>query len=91
MKRHSPAAVYIPNVDVWFDTLGETAQSVFLALLKNLHSDNQFICLASCECEVIHLNESLQEIFGYRVNGGETDEAFGKKIVQLSSPGEVQS
>ncbi|KAI9354366.1 hypothetical protein DFJ73DRAFT_827554 [Zopfochytrium polystomum] len=61
VRRHRPAVLYIPNLDVWWSSLPDAAHSVFLNLLS-LDSSVPFVLLASCESPFEEIDPDLQKL-----------------------------
>ena len=49
VKRHKPGVIYIPNVDVWYRTLGQSAIKTFTGLLRSLAPTEPILLLAILE------------------------------------------
>lgn len=66
VRRHKPSVIYIPNVDVWYTTVGFAAISTFLSLLRTLSPTDPILVLGVVECEDEHLDSRMvKDIFGY--------------------------
>jgi len=64
--RHRPGVIYIPNVDVWYNSLGDTAISTFLSLLRSLAPTDPVLVLGVLECEDNRIdNEMTRRLFGF--------------------------
>ncbi|KAL1854743.1 TAT-binding protein-like protein 7, AAA ATPase [Paecilomyces lecythidis] len=49
VKRHKPSVIYIPNVQTWFDTVGQTVVSTFLGLLRSVPPTDPVLVLGILE------------------------------------------
>lgn len=66
VRRHKPSVIYIPNVDVWYSTVGSTVISTFLALLRTLAPTDPVLLLGILECEEEDVDQQmLKDLFGY--------------------------
>lgn len=66
VRRHKPSVIYIPNVDVWYMTVGSTVISTFLALLRTLAPTDPVLLLGVLECEEKDIDrQMLRDLFGY--------------------------
>ncbi|OAA55060.1 aaa family ATPase [Niveomyces insectorum RCEF 264] len=66
VKRHKPAVLYIPNVDVWYNTLPGSAYMTFVTMLKSIPPNDPVLVLGTCECENADIPPAvLRDFFGY--------------------------
>ena len=77
VKRHKPSIIYIPNVDIWYRTLGEAAVRTFSGLLRSLAPTDPVLLLAVLEegpdeedKNITQINATyearmLRDLFGY--------------------------
>ncbi|WPG97448.1 tat-binding like 7 [Acrodontium crateriforme] len=69
VKRHKPSVIYVPNVDVWYNTLGESAINTFTGLLKSIPPTDPVLLLGVMDREPVshHAtdNKMLRDLFGY--------------------------
>lgn len=49
VKRHKPGVIYIPNVDIWYRTLGDSAIRTFTGLLRSLPPTEPILLLGVLE------------------------------------------
>lgn len=49
VKRHKPSVIYIPNIDVWYETMGAQVVRVFSGLLKTLSPTDPVLVLGVME------------------------------------------
>lgn len=69
VKRHKPSVIYIPNINIWYETLPEPAKRTFVGLLRSLPPTDPVLLLGIME-EESGLEEPadspmLRELFGY--------------------------
>ncbi|KAK1079969.1 TAT-binding protein-like protein 7, AAA ATPase [Friedmanniomyces endolithicus] len=76
VKRHKPSVIYLPNVDVWYHTLSDSAIRTFTGLLRSLPPTDPVLVLGvmdwdlSDETEMDELEKRLnkkmlQDLFNY--------------------------
>ena len=68
VKRHKPGVIYIPNVDIWYDTLSESVIRTFSGLLRSLSPTDPILLLGimSLQSTDAEPNSSmLRDMFGY--------------------------
>lgn len=66
VKRHKPSVIYIPNVDVWYETVQQSAISTFVGLLRTLSSTDPVLLLGVLECKPTGFNEQMiKDLFGF--------------------------
>ncbi|RMZ79383.1 hypothetical protein DV738_g3385, partial [Chaetothyriales sp. CBS 135597] len=66
VKTHKPSVIYIPNVQEWYATVGQTVISTFLGLLRSLKPTDPILLLGFVEAEGNEIDESMRrELFGY--------------------------
>ncbi|ORX84434.1 AAA-domain-containing protein [Anaeromyces robustus] len=51
LSRHSPVAIYIPNIDLWWDSVSDLIKNVFLMNLEDFESKYPIFFLATCNKE----------------------------------------
>ncbi|KAK5171727.1 TAT-binding protein-like protein 7, AAA ATPase [Saxophila tyrrhenica] len=49
VKRHKPGVIYIPNVDIWYRTLGDAAIRTFTGLLRSIPPTEPILLLGVME------------------------------------------
>ena len=67
VKRHKPSVIYIPNVEIWYRTLGESTIRTFTGLLRSLAPTEPVLVLGVLES---YHNEDpdpnmMRDLFGY--------------------------
>jgi SpoVK/Ycf46/Vps4 family AAA+-type ATPase len=66
VQRHKPSVIYIPNVDVWYRTVGSAVISTFLGLLRMLAPTDPVLLLGILECEEEYVDQKMvKDLFGY--------------------------
>ncbi|KAK5126726.1 hypothetical protein LTR85_009660 [Meristemomyces frigidus] len=69
VKRHKPSVIYLPNVDIWYTTLSESAIRTFTGLLRGLPPTDPVLVLGIMDREIDKKDETdkrmLQDLFGY--------------------------
>ncbi|KAJ7338109.1 hypothetical protein JRQ81_010688 [Phrynocephalus forsythii] len=62
-KRTTPSIIYIPNIHIWWDTVGQTLQATFTTLLQNIPSFAPVLLLATSDVHHEALPNEVQELF----------------------------
>ena len=99
VRRHKPGVIYIPNVDVWWANLGDSAITTFTTMLRNIPPADPILLLGTSETIPEELDLGvLKELFGFskknravvdRPNRENRIEFFGNIITHLrKSPSE---
>ncbi len=66
VRRHKPSVIYIPNVDVWYKTVGAAVISTFLSLLRTLAPTDPVLLLGILECEDENIDpQMVKDLFGF--------------------------
>ena len=66
VRRHKPSVIYIPNVDVWYHTVGATVISTFLGLLRTLSPTDPILLLGVLECPDDEVDPAMiKDLFGF--------------------------
>ncbi|KAK4547184.1 hypothetical protein LTR36_001405 [Oleoguttula mirabilis] len=69
VKRHKPSVIYLPNVDIWYQTIGESAIRTFTGILRGLPPTDPVLVLGIMDREIDDKSDAdkrmLQELFGY--------------------------
>ncbi|KAF9894219.1 hypothetical protein FE257_007721 [Aspergillus nanangensis] len=77
VKRHRPSVIYIPNLQTWTDTIGQTVISTFVGLLRSIPPTDPVLLLG------------VQESTGEETDVALTRNLFGfskKNFYELSAP-----
>ncbi|KAL2004369.1 hypothetical protein VTN02DRAFT_2015 [Thermoascus thermophilus] len=66
VKRHKPSVIYIPNVQTWYDTVGQTVISTFLGLLRSVPPTDPVLLLGILEEDSGEVDPGmLKNLFGF--------------------------
>ena len=66
VRRHKPSVIYIPNVDVWYQTVGSAVISTFLSLLRTLTPADPVLLLGITECDDDSIDARMvKDLFGF--------------------------
>ena len=66
VKRHKPSVIYIPNVDIWFRTIGEFARSTFTGLLRSLPPTDPVLLFGVVESKDEFIDrQMIKNLFGF--------------------------
>ena len=66
VKRHKPSVIFIPNVQTWYETLGQTVISTFFGLLRSLAPTDPILVLGILEHEGDDVDtEIMRNLFGF--------------------------
>lgn len=66
VKRHKPSVIYIPNVQSWYETVGQAVISTFLGLLRSIPPTDPVLLLGVLEEDEGPLDTAmLKSLFGY--------------------------
>lgn len=66
VKRHKPSVIYIPNVDLWCETLGAPAITALVTMLNSVPPTDPILLLGTAMCEANEMDENiLRDLFGY--------------------------
>ncbi|XP_032078684.1 ATPase family AAA domain-containing protein 2 [Thamnophis elegans] len=75
-KRTAPSIIYIPNIHIWWGTIGHTLQATFTTLLQNIPSFAPIFLLATSDTHHEALPGEVKKLFvnGFREPFGEVFE-----------------
>ncbi|XP_041104540.1 ATPase family AAA domain-containing protein 2-like isoform X2 [Polyodon spathula] len=62
-KRTSPSIMYLPNIDLWWDTMGAALKATFVSLLRDIPSFSPILLLATCSSPHKKLHSEIQDLF----------------------------
>ncbi len=83
VRRHKPSVIYIPNVDIWYETVSPSVIRTFTGLLRSLPSSEPVLVLGTMEMmstEKTKPNATmLRDLFGFS----------SKNQYELTRPDEV--
>ncbi|OAX83061.1 hypothetical protein ACJ72_02579 [Emergomyces africanus] len=66
VKRHKPSVIYIPNVQTWYETVGQTVISTFLGLLRSLPPTDPVLLLGVLEDDADNIDTTMmRNFFGF--------------------------
>ena len=66
VRRHKPSVIYIPNVDIWYRTVGDAVISTFLGLLRTLAPTDPVLLLGILESEDQYVDsQMIKDLFGF--------------------------
>ncbi|KAL6249108.1 TAT-binding protein-like protein 7, AAA ATPase [Rhinocladiella similis] len=66
VKMHKPSVIYIPNVQEWWDRVGETVHAIFLGLLRAVKPTDPVLLLGYIEGDPHEIDEGMRRVlFGY--------------------------
>ncbi|KAK1756160.1 Tat-binding 7 [Echria macrotheca] len=93
VRRHKPSVIFIPNVDVWWASIGEAATTTFTTMLRTIPPADPVLLLGTSETNPEDLDQGLlQSLFGFskrnravvdRPNEQNRTEFFGNIIAHL--------
>lgn len=64
-RRHKPSVIYIPNVDIWYRTVGDAVISTFVGLLRSLPPTDPVLVLGVLETDAYADQRMIQDLFGF--------------------------
>ncbi|CAK7900983.1 ATPase histone chaperone Yta7p [[Candida] anglica] len=67
-RRHQPAVIFIPNIDIWFQVVPHSAKATLTGLLRSLNSSEKILLLGVAETTMEHLDDDIRLIFGFNNN-----------------------
>jgi SpoVK/Ycf46/Vps4 family AAA+-type ATPase len=66
VKTHKPSVIYIPNVQTWYNTVGQATISTFVGLLRSLNPTDPILLLGILEGDKDETDpDMLRRLFGY--------------------------
>lgn len=66
VKRHKPSVIYIPNIQLWFQTVGPTVISTFTSLLRSVPPSDPVLLLGILESQEEEVDDGLlKNMFGF--------------------------
>ncbi len=66
VKRHKPSVIFIPGLDVWWNSVTDAALTAFTTLLKSIPPSDPILLLATADCTPELLEpQILKELFGF--------------------------
>ncbi|EAU38686.1 hypothetical protein ATEG_00040 [Aspergillus terreus NIH2624] len=91
VKRHRPSVIYIPNIQSWFDTIGQAVISTFVGLLRSIPPTDPVLLLGVQESMAEETDVGLiRNLFGYskknfydlKAPGNDSRREFFRKVVE---------
>lgn len=68
VRRHKPSVIYIPNVDIWYQTITDVTFSTFVGLLRSLAPADPVMLLSIVESEDEDVDPGfVKKLFGYSI------------------------
>ena len=66
VKQHKPSVIYLPNIQDWYATVGQTVTTTFINLLRQLKAADQVLVLGVSESDDQNVDQSMRrELFPY--------------------------
>lgn len=68
VKRHKPSVIYVPDVNIWYETLPDAAKKTFVGLLRSLPPTDPVLLLGTMELQPDDNKPDprmLRDLFGY--------------------------
>ncbi|OAG40399.1 hypothetical protein AYO21_05299 [Fonsecaea monophora] len=66
IKMHKPSVIYIPNVQEWYNTVGQAVISTFVGLLRSIKPTDPVLLLGFAEGDYDDMDDNMRrEFFGY--------------------------
>ncbi|KAI8960293.1 AAA-domain-containing protein [Daldinia sp. FL1419] len=65
-RRQQPSVIFIPNVDMWYDTLAGPALTAFMSMLRTIQPTDSIMVVGTAEKELDQISPDLKrDIFGW--------------------------
>lgn len=79
VRQRKPSVIFIPNVDVWYKTVGDAVISTFTGLLRSLAPTDPVMLLGVLEADLSKVNRRMiATLFGYSMRNQFTVERPGR-------------
>lgn len=66
VRRHKPSIIFIPNVDIWYKSVGDAVISTFTGLLRSLAPADPIMLLGLVEADLKQIDpRMISTLFGY--------------------------
>ncbi|XP_051878939.1 ATPase family AAA domain-containing protein 2-like isoform X2 [Pristis pectinata] len=62
-RKTAPSILYIPHIDQWWESVGDTLRATFISLLQDIPSFTPILLLATCDVPHNELAEEVKELF----------------------------
>ncbi|KAI1768661.1 AAA-domain-containing protein [Hypoxylon sp. FL1150] len=64
-RRQKPSVIFIPHVDMWYETLSGTALTAFMSMLRAIQPTDPIMVVGTAEVELDQINSDLKrDLFG---------------------------
>jgi SpoVK/Ycf46/Vps4 family AAA+-type ATPase len=63
-RRHKPSIIFIPNIDIWYDTVPDSSKSTLAGLLRSISSNERILLLGVSDKPYDELDHDLKLLFG---------------------------
>ncbi|KAI1376830.1 AAA-domain-containing protein [Hypoxylon crocopeplum] len=64
-RRQKPSVIFIPHVDMWYDTLRGTALTAFMSMLRTIQPTDSIMVVGTAETGLEHISSDLKrDLFG---------------------------
>ncbi len=64
-RRHKPSVIFIPNIEIWFNAISDSARLTFASLLRNLLPSEKILVLGISDLNLNDINPGIKKIFGF--------------------------
>ncbi|XP_062912238.1 ATPase family AAA domain-containing protein 2-like isoform X1 [Mobula hypostoma] len=64
-RKTAPSILYIPHIDQWWESVGDTLKATFISLLQDIPSFTPILLLATCDVPHNVLAEEVKELFAH--------------------------
>ncbi|XP_072323033.1 ATPase family AAA domain-containing protein 2-like isoform X4 [Scyliorhinus torazame] len=62
-RRTAPSVLYIPHIDQWWESVGDTLRATFITLLQDIPTFTPILLLATCDVLQSELAEEVKKMF----------------------------
>ncbi|XP_078395998.1 ATPase family AAA domain-containing protein 2 [Cetorhinus maximus] len=62
-RRTAPSILYIPHIDQWWESVGDTLRATFITLLQDIPTFTPILLLATCDVLHADLAEEVKKMF----------------------------
>lgn len=64
-RRQKPSVIFIPHVDMWYDTLAGPPLTAFMSMLRAIQPTDPIMVVGTAEVELDQINPELKrDLFG---------------------------
>ncbi|XP_069776370.1 ATPase family AAA domain-containing protein 2-like isoform X2 [Narcine bancroftii] len=64
-RKTAPSILYIPHIDRWWESVGDTLRATFISLLQDIPSFTPILLLMTCDVQYNELAEEVKELFAH--------------------------